>query len=156
MSEGFKTSEQLVAEDAEFFSKDEYFDHVVYRELARMEKNGPRRELLERLSEMEDKHYRFWSGYAKATQVRELRLQLFFILLLRRLMGIVFVIKLLERHESEVVARYRRVLERLDGDLREKVEEFLRDEEVHERSLMSQLDEPLLKYIGFVALGLSD
>ncbi|MCS7117588.1 MAG: VIT1/CCC1 family protein [Thaumarchaeota archaeon] len=156
MSGGFKSSRQSISEDAEFFSKDEYFDHVVYRELARMERDGPRRELLERLSEMEDKHYRFWSGYAEAAQVRGLRLRLFFILLLRKLMGIVFVIKLLERHESEVVARYRRVLERLDGDLREKVEEFLRDEEVHEKSLMSQLDEPVLKYIGFVALGLSD
>lgn len=150
------TSDRLTAADAEFFCKDEYFDHVVYRELARAERDGQRRELLERLSEMEEKHYRFWSGYAGPARMRGLRLRLFLILLLRRLMGVVFVIKLLERHESEVVARYRRLLEGLDGEVREKVEEFLRDEEVHEKSLMSQIDEPVLRYIGFVALGLSD
>jgi VIT1/CCC1 family predicted Fe2+/Mn2+ transporter len=71
-------------------------------------------------------------------------------------LGLTFVTKLLERHESEVVRRYREVLKRVEGEVREKVEEFLRDEEEHERVLLSQIDEPLLRYIGFIALGLSD
>jgi VIT1/CCC1 family predicted Fe2+/Mn2+ transporter len=78
------------------------------------------------------------------------------IMLIRVLLGLTFVTKLLERHESEVVRRYREVLKRVEGDVREKVEEFLRDEEEHERVLLSQIDEPLLRYIGFIALGLSD
>jgi chromosome segregation ATPase len=49
-----------------------------------------------------------------------------------------------------VVRRYREVLKRVEGDVREKVEEFLRDEEEHERVLLSQIDEPLLRYIGFI------
>jgi VIT1/CCC1 family predicted Fe2+/Mn2+ transporter len=145
-----------IASDARFFCDDEHFDHLVYRELARRERNGPRRELLERLAEMERKHYEFWQSLVPSHKPKFYSLRFRVILLLRALLGLTFVTKLLERHESEVVRRYREVLERVDGDVRERVEEFLRDEEEHERALLSQIDEPLLRYIGFIALGLSD
>lgn len=148
-------SAQLVA-DAAFFCSDEYFDYLVYRELARREGHSARRELLERLSEMERKHFEFWRGFSGASEPRISRLRLYLIVLLRRLLGVMFVIKLLERHESEVIARYRGVLSRLEGGVRRKVEEFLNEEEMHEKVLLSQIDEPVLRYVGFIALGLSD
>ncbi|MEM0376096.1 MAG: VIT1/CCC1 family protein [Nitrososphaerota archaeon] len=142
--------------DAMFFCDDEHFDHRVYRELAKRERNGQRRELLERLAEMERRHYEFWQSLVPSHRPKSRSLRFRTILLLRALLGLTFVTKLLERHESEVVRRYRSVLDKVDGQVREKVEEFLRDEEEHERALLSQIDEPLLRYIGFVALGLSD
>lgn len=145
-----------ITADARFFCDDESFDHRVYKELARRERNGQRRELLERLAEMEKRHYEFWRSLVPTYRPRFRSLRFRAILLMRVLLGLTFVTKLLERHESEVVRRYRQVLERVDGTVRERVEEFLRDEEEHERVLLSQIDEPLLNYIGFIALGLSD
>ncbi len=142
--------------DARFFCDDEHFDHLVYKELASKERNGPRRALLERLAEMERKHYEFWQSLLPSHRPRFNPLRFRAIMLLRALFGLTFVTKLLERHESEVVRRYREVLKRAEGEVREKVEEFLRDEEEHEKALISQIDEPLLRYIGFIALGLSD
>ena len=145
-----------VTSDARFFCDDEHFDHLVYKELARRERNGQRKELLERLAEMERKHYELWQSLVPSYRPRFNGLKFRAIMLIRVLLGLTFVTKLLERHESEVVRRYREVLKRVEGDVREKVEEFLRDEEEHERVLLSQIDEPLLRYIGFIALGLSD
>ncbi len=145
-----------ITSDARFFCDDEHFDHLIYSELARRERNDSRRELLEKLAEMERKHYEFWQSLVPSHKPKFKALRFRAILLLRAILGLTFVTKLLERHESEVVRRYRELLERVDGEVREKVEEFLRDEEEHERTLLSQIDEPLLRYIGFIALGLSD
>ncbi|GBC70888.1 hypothetical protein HRbin02_00660 [Candidatus Calditenuaceae archaeon HR02] len=146
----------MLAADAAFFCNDEYFDYLVYKELAKRESRGARRELLERLSEMERKHFEFWRNYAGASKPRVSKLRLYLIVMLRKFLGVMFVIKLLERHESEVIAQYRRALSRLEGEVRRKVEEFLNDEEMHEKALLSQIDEPVLRYVGFIALGLSD
>ncbi len=145
-----------ITSDARFFCDDEHFDHLIYSELARRERNDSRRELLEKLAEMERKHYEFWQSLVPSHKPKFKALRFRAILLLKAILGLTFVTKLLERHESEVVRRYRELLERVDGEVREKVEEFLRDEEEHERTLLSQIDEPLLRYIGFIALGLSD
>jgi V/A-type H+-transporting ATPase subunit E len=47
------------------------------------------------------------------------------IMLIRVLLGLTFVTKLLERHESEVVRRYREVLKRVEGDFRRSMEEAI-------------------------------
>lgn len=153
---GSRGEPAMLAADAAFFCNDEYFDYLVYKELAKRESRGARRELLERLSEMERKHFEFWRNYAGASKPRVSKLRLYLIVMLRKFLGVMFVIKLLERHESEVIAQYRRALSRLEGEVRRKVEEFLNDEEMHEKALLSQIDEPVLRYVGFIALGLSD
>jgi rubrerythrin len=38
----------------------EYKDHRVYMALAGGERNGPRRKTLEKLADVEGRHYRFW------------------------------------------------------------------------------------------------
>nr|BAJ49560.1 conserved hypothetical protein [Candidatus Caldarchaeum subterraneum] len=145
-----------ISADASFFRDDEYFDHIVYRELARRERNGQRREMLVKLSEMEKEHYEFWRTLAPDQRPVFSKLRFWFIMLLRRLLGITFVIKFLERHETEVINRYRKVINKVEEQHRGKVENFLRDEEEHEKTLQNQIDEPILRYIGFIALGLSD
>ncbi|MEM0481640.1 MAG: VIT1/CCC1 family protein [Nitrososphaerota archaeon] len=153
---GSRDSSDPLRRDAAFFCNDEYFDYIVYRELARRESHGARRELLERLADMERNHFEFWRTYAGASKPRVSRLRLHLIVLLRKFLGVMFVIKLLERHESEVIVRYKSALSRLGGEVRGKVEEFLNEEEMHEKTLLSQIEEPVLRYIGFIALGLSD
>ncbi len=67
------------------------------------------------------------------------------------LFGFTFGIKLMERGEEKAQANY--------GELRQvipDIDDWIRDENAHEQSLIAMLDEELLQYAGSVVLGLSD
>lgn len=138
------------------FCRDEYFDYLIYSELARREGDPILKSLLERFSEQEERHYRFWrerSGEC-AGEVGLGRLRLF--TLMRRLLGLAFTIRLLERHEKSVIEAYKEYLAGLSGREREELERIIRDEEEHEEELLARMDEESLRYLGFVVLGLAD
>ncbi|MDJ0269342.1 MAG: VIT1/CCC1 family protein [Aigarchaeota archaeon] len=143
-------------DDIRGFCRDEYVDYTVYRELARREKNEGRRKILESLAATEYEHYRFWSktlgGYEP--RVSGLFIKLFHVM--RVLFGLTFTLKLLERHEEEVIRGYKRYAATLSGDEKALVEEIIQQEEEHERYFMSQIDEGVVRYMSFIVLGLAD
>jgi VIT1/CCC1 family predicted Fe2+/Mn2+ transporter len=138
------------------YVEDEYKDYVTYRELARRERNGGRREVLERLAETEFQHYRFWNNYAGNHEPQTSKLLINLLLLLRLLLGLTFTIKLLERHEERTIQTYRTFASSLTGEERTRVEVIIQEELEHEKYLLAQIDEAVVRYLGFVALGLAD
>ena len=138
------------------FLNGEYFDSVVYSSLAKIEKSKERKKVLETLAETERQHALFWKEvtHQEPEPVRIIRVRP--LLWMRRLAGLVFTMKFLERHEHEVVGQYRQWLPLLDTTQRDRLTAILKDEEEHESYFMSQVDEAIVRYIGFVALGLSD
>ena len=143
-------------EEAKEYCFDEYKDYVVYRELARMERRGDLREVLSRFAEQEHRHYLFWRRIAGSCEVEVSSRSIFLFKLMRRLLGLTFTLRFLERHESKVVESYRRYLRYLSGSERRELEDIIRDEEEHESSLMGSIDESVVKYLSFIALGLAD
>lgn len=143
-------------EQATRFLNEEYFDSAVYTALANAEANAQRKQLLQALARTEYDHHLFWKELAgrDATPVNKLRIRL--LLLMRKIAGLMFTMKFLERHEHHVVEQYRQWLPALDGEHRAKFEQILKDEEEHESQFMAQVDEAIVRYVGFVALGLSD
>lgn len=135
---------------------DEHFDSVVYASLARIEKNKDRKKVLETLANTEHEHALFWKALTdqKPEPVSHIRVRP--LLWMRRLAGLVFTMKFLERHEHEVAGQYRQWIPLLDAAQRDRLTVILKDEEEHESYFMSQVDEAIVRYIGFVALGLSD
>ena len=120
------------------FCGDELFDHLVYRELASMERDPELKSILEMFSEQERRHYEFWRSLAGGCgSVSMLKVKLY--VLARRLLGLTFTLKFLERHESSVVEEYKAYLERLEGPAREELERIIRDEVEHERSFLNRL-----------------
>lgn len=151
------TTEQLLLnEQASRFLDDEFFDSAVYAALADIEKNSQRKQLLETLARTEHEHYLFWKGIAERDAKPASRIHIRFLLLMRRVVGLMFTMKFLERHEHRVVEEYKRWLPQLGDERQERLKEILKDEEEHESYFMSQVDEAIVRYIGFVALGLSD
>ncbi|MEM1572513.1 rubrerythrin family protein [Pyrobaculum sp.] len=145
---------QKVAREA---ALDEYKEYVTYSALARAERNPRRRAVLERLAEQELEHFRFWNKFAGvAPPVLRFRLYAYFMVFVRLLLGATFVAKLLERGEVEAVGRYRSVLPLLPDADREALLKIIADEEGHERALIDQLDEAVVKYMGALVLGLAD
>jgi VIT1/CCC1 family predicted Fe2+/Mn2+ transporter len=150
------TSSSKLVEVAREAALDEFREYVVYRTLARVERRGDRRALLERLAGQELDHFRFWSRFAEVRPGRWVWLYAYFMAFLRLFFGVTFVVKLLERGEEAAVARYRSVESLLPEGDREALRRIIKEEEEHERFLIAQIDDVFVKYMGALVLGLAD
>ncbi len=138
------------------FCIDEYRDYLIYKLLASHEKDEARKAILEKLANDEYKHYEFWSKLAGGCSVSLGRIEARLMLLLRRLFGLVFILKFLERGEESTIKAYKKVLDEIPEEYRGELEEIIRDEEEHEHRLMESIEERIVKYMAFIALGLAD
>lgn len=137
-------------------SRDEFTDYTIYLALSKIEKNARFREALKGLAETERAHYDFWRGYASEQRVKVSRLRVYFILLLRLILGLTFTLKFLERHEGTVIRRYREVASSIPAVDKDRFEEIVGQEEEHENFLMGGIEEGRVKYMSFIVLGLAD
>ncbi|MCE4604082.1 MAG: VIT1/CCC1 family protein [Aeropyrum sp.] len=139
------------------FCVDEYTDYMIYKYLASLEKSERNREILEEMSRQEYSHYEFWKTLlGEDCRVDIPKGKLLAIRFFRRLLGVTFTVKLLERHEKEVIESYKKFLEELEGEHRERLESIIEDELSHEKNLLERMEERIVRYLGFIALGLAD
>ncbi len=141
---------------AEQYMLDEYSDYLLYNALAMQEKDPNNKTALEKLSQHEHGHYLYWKKFAPSY---EPVVSPFFLLRfrwMRRLFGLTFTVKFLERHEHVVIEEYKKIAETMAPDERVKLEKIIQDEKEHEIFFVSQIKETVIKYIGFIALGLAD
>lgn len=139
------------------FCADEFTDYLIYSHLSEREKREDFKQMLQAMAQHELKHYEFWkSVLGTEARVSVPRWKLLLITLSRILLGLTFTIKLLERHEEQVIESYKQFLPKLTPDASARLSEILKDEELHEKSLVSELNEGIVRYIGFIALGLAD
>ncbi|MCE4610215.1 MAG: VIT1/CCC1 family protein [Desulfurococcales archaeon] len=142
---------------AEEFCKDEYIDYMIYKYLSEHEKHDKHKKILEELAKDEYRHYEFWKNIVDRDCSQEISSgYLRRIKLMRKIFGLTFTLKWLERHEEEVVEAYKDYLKYLDGPEKEKLQEIIADEEKHEHELMSNIEETIVKYMSFIVLGLAD
>ncbi len=135
---------------------DEYADSILYKDLATIEKDPHNKEQLIKLSEQEYGHYIFWKQFTPGYEPVVGPWFLFQFRLMRKIFGLTFTIKFLERHEHVVVEEYKEVLKELVGERKVELEKILRDEQEHESFFIGQIQETVVKYIGFISLGLAD
>lgn len=140
-------------------ARNELTEHLVYHQLALMEKNPENRAALERLSAQEKTHYEFWQSLLpgdRAKKIRPRRLTVWIIPFLRVVFGVTFITKLLETHETGAVKKYQSIMDAIPASHRERFAQIIEDEKSHERQFIAQLKEKRLDYIGFIVLGLAD
>ena len=135
---------------------DEYADHLLYRDLASREKDPHNREILIKLADQEYGHYLFWKKFLPSYEPVVSAFFLSRFCLMRRLFGLTFTIKFLERHEHVVIEEYKKVAAELLGEDKLELEKIINDEKEHENFFIGQIQETIIKYIGFIALGLAD
>lgn len=128
----------------------EITEHHIYARLAQSVKGEHNREVLERISADELRHYEFWKTHTKR-DVKPSALKVWRHTLISRVFGLTFGIKLMERGESGAQVNYRGLAETIPG-----AEDIAKEEELHENELVNMLDEDRLKYIGAVVRGLND
>ncbi|MEK7561203.1 MAG: VIT1/CCC1 transporter family protein [Patescibacteria group bacterium] len=163
----------------EDFARAEYRDYRMYMALAGREKDAAARRALEEFAAEEKEHYEFWIRHATvrspaqdragkdlergvvspslapAPSTRE-KLALRLIFILRAIFGPAAVIALIERKEHAAINRYREFLKTADPTLHDAVAQMIRDEESHERHIITDLGAGQSRVIGNIVLGLND
>ncbi len=131
------------------FQKNEITEYYIYRSLARRIK-GKNGEVLQRIADDEKRHYEEWEKYS-GKRVRPSRFKIFFYLLLSRIMGLTFAIKMMEKGEEKAERAYGYIKDKLP-----RASAILEDEVEHENLLVDMIDEERIGYIGSMVLGLND
>lgn len=140
-----KTRKEIIA-----FQRGEITNHHLYNRLANRIKDENNAKVLREMAKTEMEHYHFWRDLSKC----EISPNNFFInmvMLLARVLGLTFTIKLLEKGEKAGAEQYAAFEEFVPGAARLGL-----DEEEHERAMMNMLHEDFLSYVGSIVLGLND
>lgn len=132
------------------YQKKEITEHLIYKKLALKQKNENNKKILERISKDELRHYNVWKDFTKKEFKPSLTKVLFF-LLICKIFGLTFGIKLLEKGEEEAEKQYRTIIEHFP-----QAEKIMKEENEHEEELIKLIDEDRLRYVGSIVLGLND
>jgi len=137
---------------------DEFTDYMVYKKMSGLgfERRHRFSGTLKRLSAMEYGHYRFWMKYCPDRVVRVSNLKVYFIIFIRLVLGVTFAVKFLERNEMRTIKKYKAVARRIPQRDQPEFRRIIADEVGHENEFVQQFDEPHIRYISFIVLGLAD
>lgn len=132
------------------FQKDEATAVLIYGKLSRLIKDENNSSILKRIASEEAGHYETFSRRT-GVEVKPRKLFALSVVLLARILGITFALKLLERAEEAAQAGFMSVIDKYP-DLRQTMDE----EEKHEKELLEMIEEERLEYVGSMVLGLND
>ena len=125
-------------------------EHRIYLELAGRCRDPKNAEVLRRIGMEEQGHAAYWQSKTGVDLPPD-RFRVFRTVLLARLLGLSFVLKLMEQREGTGS----RVYQQLSAEFPESAR-FSADEARHEKELLDLLDEEGLQYVGSIVLGLND
>ena len=130
--------------------KTELTEHLIYKKLAAYQRDENNRRVFEQIAREELEHHDYWKELL-GEEVKPNRLMVWFYVILARIFGITFGIKLLEKGEQRAERAYRELLPVIPD-----IQELIEAEDRHEQRLISLLDEERLRYVSSMVLGLND
>ena len=130
--------------------RNELTEHIIYQELAAAVKDKGQSEILARISQEELGHYEFFKSITQEDS-RPARLKVLIFVLISRVFGLNFGLKLMEKGEDLAQDTYEKLKE-----ISPEIERVINDEEKHEYELINLIDEERLMYISSMVLGLND
>jgi VIT1/CCC1 family predicted Fe2+/Mn2+ transporter len=146
-----------LVDEARVRMSDEFSDFTLYDRLAKtIRSDSPFEETLKKLSSTEYGHYQFWKKYVPDEEPKIAKLKLYWVLFLRRFLGLTFATRYLDRHESKVVKEYQGISQLIPPEDRARFEEMVADERDHEKAFAMKIESSAVRYISFVVLGLAD
>ena len=130
--------------------QNEVTEHLIYSKLAAKIKHESNKAVLQKIASEELAHAGFWQQYT-GTEVKPARWRVFKYVLIARVLGLTFGIKLMESGESKAEDFYKGIAKVIP-----EAEQIAMDEDRHEHELIELIEEEKLEYIGSVVLGLND
>lgn len=128
----------------------EITEHHIYQNLASMVPDEENRDILQRISDDELRHYRFWKQHT-GEELRPDRFKIALYTFIGRTMGVTFAAKLMEAGEGDAQEEYTDLTPEVPG-----AADIADDEDDHEDALLKMIDEERLQYVGSMVLGLND
>jgi VIT1/CCC1 family predicted Fe2+/Mn2+ transporter len=142
--------------DANYFAYHQYRDYRIYEELERTENNPEFKSVLKKLIEHELEDFEFWKNLALKKDFKISSFDLWKYRLMRRFLGLTFTARYLEHHEQDMISRYTEYAKTVDEDLRQKINQIIEHERLHESELISQIKEDKVEFMSSIILGLND
>jgi VIT1/CCC1 family predicted Fe2+/Mn2+ transporter len=148
---------QPLADAAYMGAVDELNEYAIYKKFSELRLGKPEfKDTLARLAQMELKHYQFWVKFCPDRKVTVNKIKLYLMVFVRTFLGVTFAFKYLERTETDVIRKYKEAAHLVPPEDQSMLQEIIADEEEHEKEFADQFDEPHIKYISFIVLGLAD
>ena len=124
--------------------------NLIYMELSRRTKDKHNKETLNKMAEDELEDYGIWKTYTKQ-EAKPDRIKVLQYVVISRLFGMTFAIKLLEKDSKRIRDAYEFLSSSIpDG------KNIISNRFVREKDLIGLIDEERLRYIGSIVLGLND
>jgi len=128
----------------------EVTEHKIYLKLADYCRDKNNAEILRRIGKEELQHARYWQTKS-GVEIQPDNFRVFRTVLLAKLLGLSFVLKLMEKREGTGSRIYQEI-----ATVYPETTRFSEDETRHEKELLNMLDEEGLQYVGSIVLGLND
>jgi VIT1/CCC1 family predicted Fe2+/Mn2+ transporter len=122
----------------------------VYGKLAKYVKDPRNAKVLKKIAEDEKHHANLFKKYT-GLSLKANQLKVLFYVLVARILGLTFGIKLQERGEEAAQRKYTQMLQAIP-----EMKKIIEEEEKHEAELINMISEERLSYMGSVVLGLND
>lgn len=122
----------------------------IYKRLAAIEKDEANKNVLARIAGEELDHYNFFKGIS-GKEVKPKNSRVNFFVLMAKVLGLTFAIKLMEKQEVNAQSIYEQLIPHLP-----QIKDIMESEEAHEKELIDMIKEERLDYIGSIVLGLND
>lgn len=151
------SGDQKLRDVARVRMSDEWSDHTLYERLSKtVDSDSPFATVLKELSATEQRHFEFWRRYVPGEEPKLAKLKLYWVLFLRRFLGLTFATRYLDRHEEKVVKEYQALAGLIPESDMAAFGEMVEDEREHEKAFALKVESSAVRYISFVVLGLAD
>ena len=156
-SEKNKSELNLSVPDTKSFASSQYLHYRITHELSRVEKVPEFKRILEKFAQHERKDFEFWKQFSSDKSFFVSPIKLFFLKILRRILGLTFLVKYLERQEEELIGKYTSFLEKVtDPVIKTKIKKAIAHEIKNEKELINQIKEERVEFISSIILGIND
>jgi VIT1/CCC1 family predicted Fe2+/Mn2+ transporter len=129
--------------------RSEITEHLIYEKLSHCTKDPHNREVLERISADELRHYKLWETHT-TTEVKPSKLKVWIYYVIARVLGLTFGLRLMEKGESRAQVDYCKMVDFIPA-----AEDISKEEYEHEKQLLDLIDEERLKYTSEIVRGLN-
>ena len=125
-------------------------EHHVYYHLAKRVEDKHNRDIILRIAKEEMEHYKYWKKITKK-ELKPSHFMVYWYVFLSIIFGLSFALKLMEKKESFSQKNYNKLLPYYP-----KVKEMQDNEHIHEKHILSLLNEERIAYASALVLGLND
>jgi VIT1/CCC1 family predicted Fe2+/Mn2+ transporter len=134
-------------------AKKELFIYTLYNKIANIEKDINNSEILKKITEDEKKHYDFWQKISGNYNIKPNYFLIYFFLFLRRIFGLIFILKFFERNENYFIKKYEILIKEIPIEYKYELKNIIKNEKLHKKELLSKINDKIFEYISFFGLG---